>query len=45
MKKHRARFYLEPRSLFIFTGKHYEEHFHGIDEDIVDEIFDPKSVN
>ena len=39
-KKYRARFYLEPRSLFIFKDLHYSEHFHGIEEDIEDEIID-----
>jgi alkylated DNA repair protein alkB family protein 6 len=32
----KARFYLEPRSLFIFTDSHYREHFHGIEECVSD---------
>eukprot|EP00347_Sterkiella_histriomuscorum_P005681 403355670 len=39
-----ARFYLEPRSLFVFTEKHYTDHFHGIDEEQVDEIIDPETM-
>ncbi len=35
-KNYMARFYLEPRSLFIFTEDHYKEHFHGIEETIED---------
>jgi alkylated DNA repair protein alkB homolog 6 len=35
-KTYLARFYLEPRSLFIFTDEHYKEHFHGIEETIED---------
>ncbi|CDW90884.1 isoform b [Stylonychia lemnae] len=37
-KNYRARFYLEPRSLFIFTQTHYDTHFHGIDEDLEDVV-------
>ena len=38
LQKYRARFYLEPRSLLIFTDRHYSDHLHGIDactEDII----------
>ena len=31
-------FYLEPRSLFIFTEKHYEDHMHGIEEALDDNV-------
>ncbi|TNV80062.1 hypothetical protein FGO68_gene15167 [Halteria grandinella] len=42
--KYKARFYLEPRSLFIFTEKHYLDHFHGIEEAVEDRISnDPAS--
>ena len=44
---YRARFYLEPRSLFIFTKSHYETHFHGIEESIEDKIYvgdDPNNI-
>lgn len=45
IQKYRARFLLEPRSLFIFTDEHYKVNFHGIDEDIQDVIINPKFIN
>ena len=43
-KTYLARFYLEPRSLFIFTDDHYKEHFHGIEETI-DDVFAVADIN
>ena len=37
-KKYLARFYLEPRSLFIFTDDHYSQHLHGIEETLEDDL-------
>ncbi len=43
-KTYLARFYLEPRSLFIFADDHYKEHFHGIEETI-DDTFKIDEIN
>lgn len=43
--KYRVRLYLEPRSLFIFTGSHYKDHLHGIEETTVDDLDNGSPVN
>ena len=45
IQKYKARFYLEPRSLFIFTEEHYHKHFHGIEEAIEDIIVNPLNLS
>ena len=44
-QKYKARLFIEPRSLIIFTEDFYKKYYHGIEECAEDIIYNPKCLN